>query len=275
MSSLDTVMTELTVSAVTWLIWDWCLTFDDEVRFVWSKSYKVPIKWAFLSARYVGILSLCSGHILNLIPISCQAKLGLLLALDQILVTTVEIIMVLRVHALYNRNHRMGIFLGFLAISGTIAEILGWALSMPVAQFDPQCVVIHIGPSSPSFLIIFLAIDGLFLLLTLLKCIHAIKTSGNWVPVISVMLRDGTLAFFAITALMLPNIILLITAHGAFAQILTPHFTAMMSCLGCRLILNMQRLPLNLERQHSTTESLPMLTSNIAITIESRSTEAT
>ncbi|KAH7930018.1 hypothetical protein BV22DRAFT_1125187 [Leucogyrophana mollusca] len=78
------------------------------------------------------------------------------------------------------------------------------------------------------------------------------------------MLRDGTVAFFATMAIIIPTVVLLLVAHGAFALTLNPWFNAILSSAGCRLIINMQRLSLKSEGQIQT---VPVLTSHIVIDV--------
>ncbi|KAJ7619851.1 hypothetical protein DFH06DRAFT_1341932 [Mycena polygramma] len=45
------------ISAVTFLAFDICITFDDEVQYVWKERWSLP-KGLYLFGRYFGLLNL-------------------------------------------------------------------------------------------------------------------------------------------------------------------------------------------------------------------------
>ncbi|KAH7916164.1 hypothetical protein BJ138DRAFT_691328 [Hygrophoropsis aurantiaca] len=149
----------MSVSALAFCCWDLFLTFDDEVRLIWSKSSKSSIKWMFLSARYIGIGSLASFVSLGTIGpmLGCQGVIVLQVTMSQILVMVLETVLYLRVHALYNQNRHMRLFLIFLAFSGTTTALLSLILSMPYNQFDANCVITRTGPGAPALALQFCA----------------------------------------------------------------------------------------------------------------------
>ncbi|KAH7916151.1 hypothetical protein BJ138DRAFT_1140303 [Hygrophoropsis aurantiaca] len=84
--------------------------------------------------------------------LSCTGFLVIQSVMTQTLVTMVEIVLVLRVHALYNRSRRMGAFLFSLAALGSIIAIIGLALSIPDTQFDSMCAITRAATSATCFM---------------------------------------------------------------------------------------------------------------------------
>ncbi|KAH7922068.1 hypothetical protein BV22DRAFT_682590 [Leucogyrophana mollusca] len=269
MASIDRNLTSNSVSALSFLTWEFCITFGDEVRFVWSKPYKSPLKWLFLLTRYVGLGSLIGNRFLGIRSrnpsFSCKSFLALQVSMCQILVTLVEIILMLRLYALYNRDYRISAFLIFLAVAGTVVAIVGLVLSVPETQFDYMCSITHVGSSSTSFIFTFVIIECSVLLLTIVKCISSRRSINQTSPIIKLMLRDGTLAFLAMTATLIISSILLIAAHGSLASTLYPWVIATYSCAGCRIIINMHHLVLDDQDCPSSNRAAPVITSHILI----------
>ncbi|KAH7922220.1 hypothetical protein BV22DRAFT_1131619 [Leucogyrophana mollusca] len=266
----DTKLTAVTASALTFLVWELCITFDDEVEFIWSKPSKSPIKWLFLFTRYVGLGSLAGSRFIGIggdNPIlSCTGFLVLQVTLMQALIILVELILALRVHALYNRDRRMGAFLLFLVVSEPIIAIIWLSSTVPNTEFDSLCNVVHINSRMTSLSFSIVATECILLLLTILKCISTSRTVRKS-ALIKLMLRDGTLGFLAVFSILIPASVLLDVSHGALVSVTNPWFNAVWSSAGCRLIVNMHRLSLE-EQSHIAANSnptLPMISTHINI----------
>ncbi|KAH7922221.1 hypothetical protein BV22DRAFT_1037747 [Leucogyrophana mollusca] len=288
--STDRDLTSISVSALSFLSWEICITFKDEVELIWSKPATSLVKWLFLLARYVGLASLlyvlipdiqqfveiamgvCLFSATRLLgvyvggsTIGCKGLLVLRVTMSQVLVTLIELIFMLRVHALYNRDRRMAVCLGFLAVSGMIVAIVGLSHTVANTQFDEMCSVTHIDSSMAYFGFAFVFIEGILLLLTILRCIHTFRASKKLAPIVTLMLRDGTLGFLALIAVLMPTSILLVVWHGAQLSFITPWFCAVLSCAGCRMIISLQRLPLYDRHDLTADQTLPVITSHILI----------
>ncbi|KAH7909945.1 hypothetical protein BJ138DRAFT_166044 [Hygrophoropsis aurantiaca] len=260
----------ISISALAFLCWDLCLTASDEIELVSSKTWKSPVKWLFLIARYTGLASLIANRPFGMggrnMPLSCEAFLAMQSSLTQVLVTVSELILMIRVHALYNRNRWMTAFLVFLAFIGTADGIVGLIFTLPNAQFDSLCGVADIGSSMTSFTLAFVAIDVILLLLTVFKCVHTFQTTTRDIPVVVLMLRDGTAAFLAIITVLLATSVSMHVGRGKYLPAVTPWFKAVLSCSGYRVIINLQQL--SVERKPRTehpTHGLPVITSHLVI----------
>ncbi|KAH7909947.1 hypothetical protein BJ138DRAFT_1180662 [Hygrophoropsis aurantiaca] len=270
---MDAQVIANSVSATSFLFWESFITFGDEIEYIWSKPYRSPVKWLFLLTRYVGLASvICNvyGTVGGIhTAISCRGFLVIQVTMAQALVTLVELILIMRVHALYSQNCRMAAFLAFLVISGTLVAIVCLSFTVASSDFDSRCDVTHIGNSLASFGFAFVITEGILLFLTLFKCISTFKDTGRPVPVIMLMLRDGTAGFLAIISILIPSSVLLVANRGEYVSRMNPWFLAISSCAGCRLIINMQRL--SLEKNHcqqcchTVNQTLPILTSHINI----------
>ncbi|KAH7909935.1 hypothetical protein BJ138DRAFT_164644 [Hygrophoropsis aurantiaca] len=267
------LLTASSASALAFLVWECCTTLADEVEYIWSKPNVLLIKWLYLLTRYVGLLSLLLTPFFGYgSSLSCLAWIAIQMGEVQAMITLVEIVLMMRVHALYNRDPRMLAFLIFLILVATVGPMTGMALIAPKMQFSPTCAVLSIETSLTFISYIFSVTESILLLLTIAKCIHTFRKTTREIPVITLMLRDGTLAFFALVAMVLPMSIVLTVVDGAFISVLHPWFIAVYSCAGCRVVLNMQRLAIEsgeiiaggVTRAIPTT-TMPMITSQINI----------
>ncbi|KAH7930753.1 hypothetical protein BV22DRAFT_1124771 [Leucogyrophana mollusca] len=231
----DKQLASISVGALSFLIWELCITFDDEVDFIWSKSCKSPIKWMFLLLRYIGLGSLAGNHLIsidtNSSPLGCKGFLALQMALCQALVAIVEIILVLRGRSTCHSISKTLIDpIQFMHLVGSIITVVGLILSMREIQFDHACAVTHAGSPASSSMFAFVVVEGILLLLTAIKCIYTFRTTGQWVTVVTLMLRDSTLLFLAIASLLIPTLVLLVVSHGALTSALYPWFNGLLSC---------------------------------------------
>ncbi|KAH7922219.1 hypothetical protein BV22DRAFT_673743 [Leucogyrophana mollusca] len=261
-------MKPISISALSFLFWELCITFDDEVNLIWSKPWGSLVKWLFLLTRYVGLASIASGRALGTAghssALSCREALALQVSMTRILFTLVEIILMLRLYALYNRDPRIAAFLVFLAVLGAVVAIVGLSNTVPSSHFDELCHIIRIDTPLSSFSFVFVGTEGVILLLTILKYIHSLHSIRNSTPIVKLMLRDGTLAFCAVTSLLIPTSVLLVVHNGALGSVTNSWYNTVLSSAGCRLILNMQRLSLGDQCESHPNETLPM-TSHIEI----------
>ncbi|KAH7922218.1 hypothetical protein BV22DRAFT_673653 [Leucogyrophana mollusca] len=167
------------------------------MKFIWSKSNKSHIKWLYLLTRYVGLAAFAGNRFIGVggshPALSCKSFLSYQVTMTQVLVTLVQTILMLRVYALYNP---------------------GATSTIPNAQFNAVCGIVHIGSVMTSFRFAFVAIESILLLLTVIKCIYTFRVTRQPVPLITLLLRDGMLAFIAIVSILIPTSVTLVVDHG-------------------------------------------------------------
>ncbi|KIM39392.1 hypothetical protein M413DRAFT_198673 [Hebeloma cylindrosporum] len=197
-------------AALITLIWDWAISLEDEVQYIW-KSPSMTNKWVYLVSRYLGIISQVVDSAIILsngckpVPKEiCRTWMSFENASSMILFAIIEFIQCLRVYAFYNKNAKLGILLSVWFCGGMGAAIyyLWYGFSPSHMDFDPSCAVIHI----PLISIIFGAIPiaNQAIALSLLFWRRKVVAPGylEAVPVAYVVLRDGFLLFFATCGIM-------------------------------------------------------------------------
>ncbi|KAK0460995.1 uncharacterized protein EV420DRAFT_1529590 [Desarmillaria tabescens] len=251
------VVTRLTVdlnmgsaSAIAFLLWELAITFDREVDFIWPKPRTSWIKWAFLFARYFPLLAGTCGRVIDSlvlykdpIPISlnalriwyiCQVLVLYLMMLGA------EIVMMARVYALYNRNRYIGGVFLLLLVGESTSVIVGLALNLPSKNFDSGDLITT---SSDSY--IYFGVSAMISQVVILAFSIYRYIRGDWrgVPLVSLMIRDGTLAFGVL--FFVSCLLVIYTAMDlTYSTPTSAWLINFISAAECRLILNLQEIPL-------------------------------
>ncbi|KAJ3977589.1 hypothetical protein EV361DRAFT_877884 [Lentinula raphanica] len=241
-----------TAAALIFLTWEILITLDDEVEFIWSKPRHSWIKWAFLFARYGALSLLLAGRVLEGIVTYSTMHLDtngirLWFAFQGLLAFSImagaEIVMMVRVYALYNRNKWVRYGFITLMLAELFTALLGFGLTFPPPSFNPQ-LIITTTPGSFEYFSISTMISQLVIVVLSVARYRYMYTHGHWegTRIIRLMFRDGTLAFFVFFLLSL-----LMAVYHILQQPFAPtEFVwsiSIISVTECRLIINLQKLP--------------------------------
>ncbi|KAF8513394.1 hypothetical protein JB92DRAFT_2830414 [Gautieria morchelliformis] len=127
-----------TAAAFTMLLYDYALTFDTEVEYVWKRTWSFG-KALFIFNRYFSILALLSNVIgtlsLRMLSLlirsfevvldpSCQRYTWWNVTLEIVAIISAEIILLIRIHAVYDCNRR----LFFAMVALFMAEVVSFSI---------------------------------------------------------------------------------------------------------------------------------------------------
>ncbi|KDQ53235.1 hypothetical protein JAAARDRAFT_39614 [Jaapia argillacea MUCL 33604] len=135
------------LSSIAFLIWDICITFGDEVNYIWRQSNRSPTKWLFLFTRYVSVVGQMIRFLRSLgffwtppIPGStCHPWFVVQSLWTALLVTAVELIFGVRVYALYQSSRWIRNLLLFIFASNFLVVIITFAVMLPKFQYNDNC----------------------------------------------------------------------------------------------------------------------------------------
>jgi len=238
------------VASLAFLIYEICITFDDEVNTIWCKPNNSWIKWQFLFTRYFALAAQITGWSIESAIESnklmsknslrnwymCQVIIG------SILMTAVEIILMARVFALYKKSFWIALLFAVLILGELTAVIIGIVLNKPGANFTPSTVLLS-SPNSYTYFGVGAIVSQVTILgLTLLKYKVAVKHGWGKIPIMMLMVRDGTAAFFILLIITTLTVVATST-QTQYAPLGNSWLLSIVSCSGCRLIINMQNLP--------------------------------
>ncbi|KAI0669053.1 hypothetical protein C8Q78DRAFT_978960 [Trametes maxima] len=243
------------VACVTVLTWDVLIMFSEEVDLIWKRAW-TPAKCMYLIARYMPWLVQ-----LALLAINVNGSTGLEFTFDQcaawqvvqgillqVVVTTVDVILITRVYALYSRSRILLGVLGtlFVAELAFLCYVLG--VVTPRLRYDDECYV----TSSPAIfqyywcvllsdLIVSLTFETILFILTMFKFIEAVRHGWGKGPVMQQFVTDGTWAYALIFLAMLVNMMLYKYVHSTLTGICYTWLLVVLSFAGSRLVLNPRR----------------------------------
>ncbi|KAG2355077.1 hypothetical protein BDR07DRAFT_1427355 [Suillus spraguei] len=121
------------VAASVAVTYDWALTFGQEVELVWRQRWSL-MTFLYLSVRYLGILFAVLNILINVTTILLSdARCWILyIAVNWMYVVVfpmLRVIMITRLHAMYQQSRKMLIFLVVIFLADTIFNVVVSAMS--------------------------------------------------------------------------------------------------------------------------------------------------
>jgi len=156
----------------------------------------------------------------------------------QLIITVVDVILMARVYALFERNRNLltAMVICYVSEIGYMSYVLSFVT--PRLSFNDECFVV----ASPSLFTYYwvasLAFETILFLLTLWKFVAAIKKGWGSRPIMQQFVADGTWAYTLIFITMLINSMFYKFVHSALAGISFTWLLSVLSFAGSRLILN-------------------------------------
>ncbi|KAF9049860.1 hypothetical protein BJ165DRAFT_956207 [Panaeolus papilionaceus] len=263
--------------AATWLTltcWEAVTTIEDEVAHIWPQPGRLTItKLLYFFSRYFPLAiqinnTVISGMISDRYPVPaniCKLWLTYQTLATFLLLGAVDMILMVRVYAFYGRKQRIRILLGILLIVRVGLSSASAILTLPDQKFNDICLSERV----PSLVIIFFLVGELIfqciiLGLTFAKQIMAIHEGWGRTPLVQLLCRDGTATFTVITGALIGMLIYAKFAYlHSSAHFVFPGMVAVMSSVGCRLIISMQKLVVTTHDAESSVTEGPELTTII------------
>ncbi|KAF5381589.1 hypothetical protein D9615_005415 [Tricholomella constricta] len=255
---------------LTWILHDYLITLEDEIRYIWSQKRGLS-KFLFLWIRYYSLALLLFDvtqiHLFTKPGITsdtvCVAMDSIIRVVGAISLWSIEIIMQMRVYALYGCSRRVALFNGTLFLASIAAflwilihnaqkrgAVIAEAIHLPL----PGCPSIHSGVEWLQW-VPATAFEGILFGFALFK---TLKTAASRVmrkttlSLYSVLLRDNLFYFFAIALLLIFNNLMVvgITKIPWFSY--SP-FHAAMGILTTRMLINLRKAMVETEMMFDQT----------------------
>jgi len=244
----------LHVLSVSLMYWDWFITLDNEIAFMWKRAWSASAFW-FFAVRYSGLVGNIPVTVFTFHTIPIQWCLSYHTGHQIVLVGTqliVSIVMLVRIHALYGRNLRLLAVL--LAISLPLLAVIFWSVQAQGQQSDSEVVLGFPGcntavPKSSNYHLaatweILFFYDSLIFGFTLFKTYSTWRRTGSeasHLPIHSLVLRDGALYFAAMALANACNIATFYLAGPILSGSLSTFASCMSVTLMARLMLNLHQ----------------------------------
>ncbi|KLO11856.1 hypothetical protein SCHPADRAFT_905633 [Schizopora paradoxa] len=237
------------VASFAFLTWDILITMGDEVEFIWNKPF-APTSYIYLFTRYFAWISqlalLCGVDTLSTSrsrhpsPAECRNWVIWETTSTQVELMAVELLLMMRVHALYNRSRRVAYGLGICYVTEVVVMTVSITLSTINSKSTSNCetivplTIIAYGAASLLF-------ELLLLVMTTTKVVRQLRETWRYIPMMRTILRDGLWAFALIFVAIFTNAILYGFVKNALSAVAFPWLLTVSSFSGYRLMLNLRR----------------------------------
>ncbi|KAF7375889.1 hypothetical protein MSAN_00003300 [Mycena sanguinolenta] len=219
----------------------------DEVKFMWRKPW-TRTKFIYFFIRYIPLCIQISTLLIaspeltpqfHFTPHDCfiwevYQGVGTVLVFG-----AVDYVLILRVYALYHNNptvHRV-VFVAFA--SEVCGMCVGLGLSLGKIKFDDICLTTAV----PGTLTVYggstLLFQTFLFILTVIKFITAVREGWGDTPLVGLIMRDGTWAFFLLFAVVAANSALFALKNHDLASILFGWILSVFSFSGYHVLLNL------------------------------------
>ncbi|KAL4250607.1 DUF6533 domain-containing protein [Pleurotus pulmonarius] len=238
------------ISAIAFILWDICITVGQEVDRIWSQTWS-RTKVLYFICRY-----LPAALLISTLPIGSSKPADISftyhdcfiwqlyqLTITMIIFSSVEFIMLLRVEALYNQHRFISLTLRTLYYIEMTLMIIGIGTTMQKFRFDTSCVTLELPPMAIIFAVITPVNQTLLFILTSIRFVQGVRQYGwGMVPLIELLMRDGTWSFFLIEALLAVNGVFYFVMSYPYGPMFYCYLIAGFSFVGYRVILNLSGL---------------------------------
>jgi len=243
---------------LVWVLHDYFITLEDEIRYVWSQRVGLG-KCIFFFIRYYTILLLVFDVAqIHSFAIKGVPNKDLCVAFDPIIcivgaisLWAVEIMMQIRIYALYGRSKKIAVFNGcFFALtiiafaSLTVINTqrrpsqIAAAMTFPI----PGCPTVHGGLQWTLWFPATLFEINLFgfALYKSIRSISVRRKLNKRVPLIYLLLQDNIMYFFGITCVLVLNNLMTLPSSGIPWFSFGP-FHAALGIMTCRMYIHLRK----------------------------------
>ncbi|TBU32629.1 hypothetical protein BD311DRAFT_803784 [Dichomitus squalens] len=260
------------VASLALLVYDWQLTFGDEVNTMWMSKAKFS-KLLFLWIRYFGIgtHTFIVGA-MYLLPDpspstwfellhdpSCRVATTFQIAGPNIMWWSVEFVFALRVWILYERSRKLLLFLAmvYTVSIGVSAVLLVKALLHVDLITVPGGVVSGCFASVPNYIygafVIGNITTSMLCVLTLYQTIR-FRDGITRSPLITLFLRDGLVYYFVVSVVFLLNLFMFRFGAATFKILFSGFLEAIPCMFGARVLINILSL---VQKQSGVSDTAP------------------
>lgn len=240
------------MAAFTFFVYEWLSSAEEEVEQIWKGPW-THLKSLYISLRILSLGTQLFPVLLAFLPFgtsfvyhsvrTCSLVVGFQGAASQVLMMGVQIILIMRVDALYHEQIMLRLFLRVLYLLETVVTWVVFAFSVSKIEYGVDCLVTNFpGGYAVLFFLLPMAVDCILFVLTMIKFYQAIREGWGREPVIYRFLKDGIWAFALPFTIVTINVLCMGFLPGPLSSIAYSWVIAIPAFAGCRLILNMSHL---------------------------------
>ncbi|KAI0047682.1 hypothetical protein FA95DRAFT_1558887 [Auriscalpium vulgare] len=239
--------------SLAFTFWDLLLTSDDMIQTVWTKPWTltsyicVAFRAFSLASQIVASVLTLGATETNTTTVSATLCLRLIIfqgAASQVLTLLLQIVLILRVVALYHDRPFMRYILGLLWIIELVFMSLILRVVSDGVRFNPQCVVTRFPVIVSVFFVLPIVMEALLFFLTMKKFRRSFR--DGWVraraPWIQQFMSDGIWAFVLPLVSAIVNLICMATLNSALSSVAFTWQIAIPAYAGYNLIIHLRKV---------------------------------
>jgi hypothetical protein len=221
---------------------------------VWSLRWRLP-KISFLVNRYITPPMLVFNTIVltlpNLSPKFCQFWLQWQAWPTLLALATVELILIMRVSAIYNSSFLMYVFFGFYCCEvGSMLGMIGFlyrtsANPLVTPSYLPGCYSLGFVPWLYGFWVAPVILESIIVILTLLKALRLMRDPIHGSPTLRLIARDSVVYFLIMFSILTANLFIFKFAPPFVSSLLIGPSSSIACVAVGRMMMNMRSLSLN------------------------------
>ncbi|KAF9523004.1 hypothetical protein CPB83DRAFT_863575 [Crepidotus variabilis] len=177
------------LAALIILLYDYIITFEDEIELVWSKRFSFGTA-LFVITRYLPFIDmpilLALRKMTNLTIHQCDSTFAATTTFQMIGIAVAELILVLRTIAIWRRNlYIAATLISLFTLSFAFClyfTVVYTTTSVYTSERDSPCVLISVNKIVFVDFIIIIFMESVVVVLTIIKAVqHAGQTTSSWV----------------------------------------------------------------------------------------------
>ncbi|KAF9238318.1 hypothetical protein BU15DRAFT_75255 [Melanogaster broomeanus] len=264
------------LASLVFLVWDILISYEAEVEHIWPKPRTSAFKWLYLYLRYFNLLV----QIWNQIAVShltngedhaslCGAWYIYAAVVSQVSVSAVEVILAIRIFALFNKSYRIACLLAFVLTAEMLTMAVNNCYTIPKIRPSEACIVAELPEQVLGYSSVLLITQSVLVGLMIFKHTTVLRSGWGRTPLVSVLVRDGSVVYIIVLVFAVALIASSkLQDKRTIAMFLSVGFwgVSVSSVAGCRLIINTQKLvPAAAQRKRPRSE-VAIFTSEIDVT---------
>ncbi|KAH6899454.1 hypothetical protein BKA70DRAFT_733652 [Coprinopsis sp. MPI-PUGE-AT-0042] len=239
------------LAAFVMLIWDHFISFDEEVERIWKRRTS-GLTILFLLNRYITplqfIIIVTAFHHPQWTNEVCARFVAFEGASTVAMIAICQMVMILRIYALYAQNKMVLVGLGIVWAAQIIISSVGITLGF-VAPLPPGytgCIFTSSHRFFPALWVAPLITDSIIFLMTVLRT-NDYRSLIRGTPTLHIFVRDGAAYFLIIFLANLMNTLIYFLAPGAVKAIGASFSQLITATMVSRLVLNLRSLSASAE----------------------------
>jgi len=240
------------LAALVLVIYDFCITFGDEVNHIWSAGRPMTTRLLYSVSRYWPMMtiivdSLFLFNVLGSDTTACRIFFNWYCYSAIPAHVSIAAIQLLKLHAMYQCDRKMMLAIcAFFGVELVVAVGLNGYISstLQATKLLPGmhgCMAGNHASFAWSFWVPSLAFESTLLFLALVKFVQEVQAGSKPPHLMVVLLRDSALYFGVVVASIIVNLVMWTVARPSLFDVALPFNYAVPSLIGSRMLLNIQK----------------------------------